>query len=596
MVVHHLLLIGVGQRLGLVGVAELMVLHAMLGEVLHSGVVDDDARAVGLPRRAAQVLLIDASVRAHLGVGRGQEDVVAQLRHLCGGEALPVVGALGGVLHHLHLRQVGTVGKCLVANLEVEGQQGVVVVGVGVLEVEGFQRRAVVEGTRRNHGQVGVGAPVAHEVVVYLHAVVVVVALLVAGDDGNLRGIAVGIVGQQVVGAALGAAVEVVLKVPALGADGLVAEVVVVVLAREVAVGDAPEGALGLGGGNAARLDDETHGFRNVLQLVLARGLEAVADKHAGIGQRAPVVEGRTLGHGDVHHGTCGPVVLAAKLHRGVAGEGVGAAVGHGDAVEDEGALRHSVAHGAGVAAVEGDGVVGAIVALGVGVVEGRAAEAVELAGVQAVGDALAVGSGVVAPADEGGGVAVLAARRHVEGAVEEAARQHVLRLVTVTDEAAGAQRAVAQLLGDGGRDAAVVDGVGSDGGTVGHTGAHQSCGVQVAADAARDVQVADGGPADVAEGRGEGIAGVDAHTERVAVAVVDAGEGLFVCSHHGGDTRDVSRLAEILAAVGVALRPCGQCVPVSSRGDEPGVAARSRAAPAPSPLRHQHQEGKHAK
>ena len=224
-----------------------------------------------------------------------------------------------------------------------------------------------------------------------------------------------------------------------------------VVLAREVAVGDAPEGALGLGGGDGIGLDDETHGFRHVLQQVLARGLEAVADKHAGIGQRAPVVEGRTLGHGDVHLGTCGPVVLAAKLHRGVAGEGVGAAVGHGDAVEDEGALRHGVAHGAGVAAVEGDGVVGAIVALGVGVVEGRAAEAVELAGVQAVGDALAVGSGVVAPADEGGGVAVLAARRHVEGAVEEAARQHVFRLVTVTDEAAGAQRAVAQLLGDGG-------------------------------------------------------------------------------------------------------------------------------------------------
>ena len=77
MVVHHLLLVAVGQRLRLVGVAELMVLHTMFGEVLHSGVVDDDARAVGLPRRAAQVLLIDASVGAHLGVGRGQEDVVA---------------------------------------------------------------------------------------------------------------------------------------------------------------------------------------------------------------------------------------------------------------------------------------------------------------------------------------------------------------------------------------------------------------------------------------------------------------------------------------------------------------------------------------
>ena len=46
-IVHHLLLVVVGQRLGLVGVAVIVVFHTIHLLVAHRGVIDDDAVAVG---------------------------------------------------------------------------------------------------------------------------------------------------------------------------------------------------------------------------------------------------------------------------------------------------------------------------------------------------------------------------------------------------------------------------------------------------------------------------------------------------------------------------------------------------------------------
>ena len=98
-----------------------------------------------------------------------------------------------------------------------------------------------------DNAQMGVGTPVAHQVVVYLHAFhavgrdeEVAVALVVAHHGGNLRSVVVTVLDNHV------GIVVIVLKRPALGLAVLIANIKMVVAAREVAVLDAPQRALGL--------------------------------------------------------------------------------------------------------------------------------------------------------------------------------------------------------------------------------------------------------------------------------------------------------------------------------------------------------------
>ena len=191
--VHHLALAAlvVLQAVCLLCVTVVVVLHAVDGEVLRRGLVDDEPSAVGLPRGRGEVALVFAVVDADAQLVAAREGIVGHADDLCGAECLPVVAATGGVLHHLHLPEVGAAREGSFADVEVERQQRVVVVGVGVLEIERLELLAVLEGVGRNHAEMGVGAPVAHQVVVYLHAVAVVVALVIAGDGRDFRGFAV---------------------------------------------------------------------------------------------------------------------------------------------------------------------------------------------------------------------------------------------------------------------------------------------------------------------------------------------------------------------------------------------------------------------
>ena len=206
-------------------VAVLVVFHALDFEVLNGGLVDDDAAAVLLPRRAGEVVLVFVCTGADLQVRAAREGIVGHVGDLRGFQGLPVVGALRGILHHLQFLEVGTALEGALVDEEVEGEQRVVVVGVGVLEVERRQLRAVAEGVGRNEPEVGVVAPIAHEVVVYLHAVAVVVALVIAHHGSDFRRLAVAVLDNHV-----GIAV-ITLERPSLGHAVLVADVEVVVLA-----------------------------------------------------------------------------------------------------------------------------------------------------------------------------------------------------------------------------------------------------------------------------------------------------------------------------------------------------------------------------
>ena len=104
----------------------------------------------------------------------------------------------GGVLHHLELLEVRAVLKGSCFNGEIKRQQSVVVVGIGVLEVERLECLAVTESMRGYETQMGVVAPVAHKVIVYLYAIAVVVTLAVACNDGYLRCFTVAVLDNKV--------------------------------------------------------------------------------------------------------------------------------------------------------------------------------------------------------------------------------------------------------------------------------------------------------------------------------------------------------------------------------------------------------------
>ena len=256
-------------------VAVLVVFHALDFEVLNGGLVDDDAAAVLLPRRAGEVVLVFVCTGADLQVRAAREGIVGHVGDLRGFQGLPVVGALRGILHHLQFLEVGTALEGALVDEEVEGEQRVVVVGVGVLEVERRQLRAVAEGMGRDEAQVGMVAQVAHQVVMYLHAVAVVFVLVVARDGRDERLLIFAVIDDHA------GIVVVVAERIALGRHVLVADVVVIVLARQVAVGDAPEGALGDGRRDGVGVVAQLHGFVHILQLVNAVARPRVADEGA---------------------------------------------------------------------------------------------------------------------------------------------------------------------------------------------------------------------------------------------------------------------------------------------------------------------------
>ena len=63
-----------------------------------------------------------------------------------------MVAALSGILHHLYLRQIGTVGKSHVTYDEVKRSLCIVGVCIGVLEVEGLQIGTSLESIGSNAG------------------------------------------------------------------------------------------------------------------------------------------------------------------------------------------------------------------------------------------------------------------------------------------------------------------------------------------------------------------------------------------------------------------------------------------------------------
>jgi len=97
-----------------------------------------------------------------------------------------VVGALGGVLHQVHLLQMRRIGKGLVANEEVELAVGIVGLGISVLEVDALHLRLASKALIGHTAQMGVTGEVAHQVVQDIHLAVLWHALLVDRGSGDV--------------------------------------------------------------------------------------------------------------------------------------------------------------------------------------------------------------------------------------------------------------------------------------------------------------------------------------------------------------------------------------------------------------------------
>ena len=152
-IVHHLLLVVVGQRLGLVGVAVIVVFHAVHRLVLNRSIIDDDAVAEGTPCVAVKIVLVLRTVTADPGLRRTVEGVRGYAEYLVSLQRLPMVVAPGDILHHLDLLQIRTVLEGFFVNHEVEAHQRVEDVVAGILEVEALQLRAASKGTRGDDAQ-----------------------------------------------------------------------------------------------------------------------------------------------------------------------------------------------------------------------------------------------------------------------------------------------------------------------------------------------------------------------------------------------------------------------------------------------------------
>ena len=99
-----------------------------------------------------------------------------------------MVGALGGVLHQVHLLQIRRIGKGQVTDEEVELAVGIVGLGISILEVDALHLRLAGKALIGHTAQMGVTGEVAHQVVQDIHLAVLGHALLVdrgCGDVGT---------------------------------------------------------------------------------------------------------------------------------------------------------------------------------------------------------------------------------------------------------------------------------------------------------------------------------------------------------------------------------------------------------------------------
>ena len=581
--VHHLLLsvvIVLEVRL-LVEAAEPVVEHALHVEVLGRSLVDDEASAVRLPRVACHVVLVLVGLCADSQVGAAREGIVGHGDDLIGGERLPVVGALSSVLHHLQLAEFGAAVEGACADKELEGGPGTGI-GIRVLEVERLQLLAIAEGMGCDESQMGVVAcwDVAYQVIVYLYAIAVVIGFIVIHDGSNLRGIAIGIVHNQI------GIIVIVLEFPAHGFKVLVANVEVIVLAREVAICYAPQRTLRLGLGYVFGDDGEQRLLAQVLQLVQAVGGEGVADEAAVV--VIPVVESRAARDVQLHPAAVGPVFLAVERHVGLSLELVCHALGYYHLVEDERALLRlhlhrgiaslqlevfSACHVGESAPVHHHVVVGPSLWIEDAVADGQGDVILN-----ASHEATTVGTCRSTTVDQRAreGTAVYLHRIHGKNTRPTRHVAHHTAVIHVTSlprvDAHG-RMAVVELRGSRSQDAC-----------------HDTSREPVASiNLARGTKVANGGTADIAEGCRRVVNGAikcpSIESQHVAVAVECTTEGVkhhvLKTSHNGTIGVNVLRHTEHLAAITLSGIHVGcQRLPVGRVVDEIRVTTGSRTSP----------------
>ena len=337
--VHHRLMAGgiVLHRVAL-AVAHIAVLGTVDAHVLLGLHVEADHVLLCLPGLAGQVVLIDRGVNHYAAVGGAAEGVGSHLDGGGGRHDVPLVGTRAVVVHHDELRQVGTVGKGLLANDEVGGVDGLEEV-VAIVALEGylFQVLTALEGSRRDDCQMGTVPGTRYAVVgqygagegcvpypVTFHILVDVA--LVAHGGGDIEFVAVLVVADEVF---------LVVEAPALLPAEFVAEVELVVAARQVSVFHALDSMHGARLGHRGGYLDHRR-IVDVAQLVAPVLRPGVADVESVLGIRvAPVVEGHVVRSRQLNPGAAGPVVHAVEAHERLVQYLVGTARWHVYSAED---------------------------------------------------------------------------------------------------------------------------------------------------------------------------------------------------------------------------------------------------------------------
>ena len=191
----------------------------------------------------------------------------------------------------------------------------IVDVGIAVHEAQLLQSEAVGVGTGCDGCQVGVVMEAAHAVVHHVgQTAILIVVFIVAGDNGNLRLLA--IVLHDEVGILV-----VILPIPALALAVLLADVEVVVAARQPAVNGTEVFTLSLGFDLVGRIVQCDDWSVDVLHTVAAVLSKRVADEHTVGGN--PVVEPQiVVGRDGGDDGTGRVVVLAVILEDRLALDG----------------------------------------------------------------------------------------------------------------------------------------------------------------------------------------------------------------------------------------------------------------------------------
>ena len=136
-----------------------------------------------------------------------------------------MVGALGGVLHQVHLLQMRCIGKGHVADEEVELADGIESLRISVLEIDALHLRLAGKAVVGHTAQMGVTGEVTHQVVQNEDFTVFRHALLIDRGSGD-----VGTFGIDIP--------AVVIYIPAVGLRGMHAgiEEIGVVILRDIRV------------------------------------------------------------------------------------------------------------------------------------------------------------------------------------------------------------------------------------------------------------------------------------------------------------------------------------------------------------------------